>query len=197
MRVCGAVLAAGAGRRFGAAKQLAPLGGRPLLQWALDTACGAGGLDDVVLVVGARGDEVRAAVVPGRARVVECADWEEGLAASLRCAVAAAGDAGWLVVTLGDEPRMTPAAIDAVVAAARAAAPDVAAVRARWGERPGHPVALRRSLFEAVGALRGDAGARDLLARVVVLEVECGPEGGAGDVDTPSDLEALRRDLTS
>jgi CTP:molybdopterin cytidylyltransferase MocA len=62
MRVCGAVLAAGAGRRFGAAKQLAPLDGRPLVQWAVDAAEAAAGLDDLVVVVGARaGGQHRAA----------------------------------------------------------------------------------------------------------------------------------------
>ncbi|UGS34046.1 nucleotidyltransferase family protein [Capillimicrobium parvum] len=191
MDVCGAVLAAGAGRRFGAVKQLAPLGGRPLVQWAVDAACAAQALDEVVVVVGAHGDEVRGAIRPGRARVVSCAGWEEGLAASLRCAAGAAGDAAWLVVTLGDEPRMTAAAIDAVVAAARSAPADVAAVRGRWGERPGHPVALRRELLHAVGELRGDAGARELLARHVVLEVECGPAEASVDVDTPEDLRGL------
>ena len=141
--------------------------------------------------MGARGDEVRAAIRPGRARVVTCAGWEEGLAASLRCAADAAGGAAWLVITLGDEPRMTAAAIDAVVAAARSAPPDVAAVRGRWGERPGHPVALRGELLPAVGELRGDAGARELLARHAVLEVECGPAEASVDVDTPEDLRGL------
>lgn len=192
MAVCGAVLAAGAGRRFGAAKQLAILDGRPLLEWALDAACAARGLDEVAVVVGARADEVRRGVRFGRARVIECGEWAEGLAASLRCAVEDAGAAAdWLVVTLGDEPRMTAAAIDGVVAAALAAPADVAAVRGRWGARPGHPVALRRTLFGAVGELRGDAGARALLRDQVVLEVECGAAGDAVDVDTPEDLRRL------
>lgn len=191
MAVCGAVLAAGAARRFGAAKQLAPLDGRPLLSWAVEAAGAARGLDDVVVVVGARAEEVRRGVAFGRARIVECAEWAEGLAASLRCAAEAAGAADWLVITLGDEPRMTAAAIDAVVDAALAAPGEVAAVRGRWGERPGHPVALRRALFGAVGELRGDAGARVLLRDQVVLEVQCGPAEAAVDVDTPEDLRRL------
>src|SRR5690606_36905353 len=82
---CGIVLAGGAGRRFGAAKQLADLGGRPLVQWALDAAMAAQGLDRVVVVLGARADAVRERLVPGRAEIVVCAEWEEGMAASLRC----------------------------------------------------------------------------------------------------------------
>ena len=41
MRVGGLVLAAGEGSRFGGTKQLAPLGGRPLLEHALAVVGGA------------------------------------------------------------------------------------------------------------------------------------------------------------
>jgi CTP:molybdopterin cytidylyltransferase MocA len=188
----GIVLAAGAGRRFGpAVKQLAPLGGRPLLGWALEAASGARGLDRVSVVLGAHADEVRAAVDLGRAAVVACPGWEEGLAASLRAGVDAAAGADWMVVTLGDAPLVRASAIDAVVAAARDAAPEVAAVRARWGGRPGHPVALRAVLCDRLLALRGDAGARAVLAEVTVLEVDCDGHGDPADADTPAALAAI------
>ncbi|MBI5104825.1 MAG: nucleotidyltransferase family protein [Solirubrobacterales bacterium] len=178
--------------RFGGAKQLAELDGRPLVAHAVAAACAAPELDRVVVVVGARGDEVRAALGDGRFDVVSCGEWEEGMSASLRCGVAAAGDADWAVVLLGDAPRMPVEAIALVVEAALEAPAEVAAVRADWRGRPGHPVALSRSLFERVGELRGDHGARDLLDSVAVLEVECGDLGDPGDVDTPDELEALR-----
>jgi CTP:molybdopterin cytidylyltransferase MocA len=191
--VCGIVLAAGAGRRFGAAKQLADVGGRPLLQHAVDVAGGARALDRVVVVLGGEADAVRAAVRFGRAETVVCDGWEEGLAASLRCGVAAAGDADWVIVTLGDEPTLPGAAIERVVAVARDAPAPVGAVRAVWHGRPGHPVALRAELAADARELRGDVGARALLDRTAVLEVECGDLGAPADVDTPADLEAIRR----
>jgi len=192
--VCGIVLAAGAGRRFGGGspKQLAPLDGRPLLQHALDVATACAALDRVVLVLGAEAAAVARAVDPGRAVVVRAERWDEGLAASLRAGLAAATDADWAVVTLGDEPSLPAAALDAVVAAARAAPAGVDAVRATYAGRPGHPVALHARLAARAGELRGDVGARALLAGARVAEVDCTALGAPRDVDTPADLEALR-----
>jgi CTP:molybdopterin cytidylyltransferase MocA len=185
----GLVLAAGAARRFGAPKQLAELDGVPLLQHAVDAMLAARGVDRVVVVLGAGAGEVRAAVDFGDAEVVECEDWAEGMAASLRAGVAALAPSDAVVVTLGDQPRMSPAAITAVV---EAAAPGVGAVRAVYDGDPGHPVLLARALHDRVGRLRGDTGARDLLDGVEVRTVEVGHLGRPGDVDTPEELEALR-----
>jgi hypothetical protein len=65
-------------------------------------------------------------------------------------------------------------------------------VRAAYDGRPGHPVALARSLFPAVAALRGDVGARDLLDAAATRTVEVGHLCRPDDVDVPADLEALR-----
>jgi CTP:molybdopterin cytidylyltransferase MocA len=192
MIACGIVLAAGAGTRFGGPKQLALLDSRPLLQWAVDAACAAEVLDRVLVVLGAHADAIEAAVPAGRAELRRCEDWREGLAASLRCGFDAAAGADWIIITLGDEPRLPPAAIEHVVAVASAASAEVLAVRATWQGHPGHPVALNARLAPAVAELRGDRGARDLIASVPALEVECGELGDPGDVDTPEQLAALR-----
>lgn len=173
------VLAAGAGRRFDPyrPKQLALLDGVPLLGYAL---AAAHALDDVVLVLGARAEEILAAVGRGRARVVIAEDWEEGMAASLRAGVAAASDAERVVVVLADQPRVTREAVVAVAAA------EGDAVRARYDGMPGHPIALGPLVLRRVPALRGDIGARDLLADVHVTYVDVA--GDPADVDTLADL---------
>jgi CTP:molybdopterin cytidylyltransferase MocA len=186
--ICGVVLAGGEGRRFGTPKQLAPLDGRPLLQHALDTAVGSPALDRVVLVLGSEADRVETAIEPGRADVVVCPDWDEGVAASLRAGVVAAADAKWVVVLLGDEPDVPGEAVARVVAATGEAPDAVRAVCATWAGRPGHPVALHADLLGRVLKLRGDTGARALLGDVPVLDVECGDLGTSRDVDTPADL---------
>jgi molybdenum cofactor cytidylyltransferase len=191
MIACGIVLAAGAGTRFGGPKQLALLDNRPLLQWAVDAACAARALDRVLVVLGAHADAIEATIRAGRAELRRCEGWREGLAASLRCGFDAAVGADWIIVTLADEPRLPPAAIEKVVAAASTASAEALAVRATWHGRPGHPVALSARLAPAVGELRGDRGARDLIGSVPVLEVECGELGDPGDVDTPEQLAAL------
>jgi molybdenum cofactor cytidylyltransferase len=185
----GLVLAAGAARRFGAPKQLAELDGVPLLQHAVDAMLAARGVDRVVVVLGAGAGEVRAAVDFGEAEVVECHGWAEGMAASLRAGIDALASCEAVVVTLGDQPRMSPEAIAAVV---KAAAPGVDAVRAVYDGEPGHPVLLADTLHHRVGLLRGDTGARDLLDGAEVRTVEVGHLGRPGDVDTPEELEAMR-----
>jgi molybdenum cofactor cytidylyltransferase len=193
MTACGVVLAAGAGRRFGGAKQLAELDGRPLAQWAIEAACGARSLDRVVVVLGARADEIEKRIDFGRAEVVRCEDAEEGIAASLRRGFAAAAGADWVVVTLADEPRLPVEAIERVTHAALSAPPEIVAVRARWGDRLGHPVALGAQLADDIRALHGDQGARDLIAELACLEVEADDLGDPRDIDTVEDLDEARR----
>jgi molybdenum cofactor cytidylyltransferase len=187
-RVGGLVLAAGAGRRFGGPKQLAPFDGRPLLEHALRALAQTPGLVRRVVVLGARAQEIAAAVDLHGVEPVVVAGWEEGQAASLRAGVAALGpDLDAVVVTLGDQPLIGPATIARLAAEAAGPAP---AARATWGGVPGHPVLLRRPLLDAIPELRGDAGARALLTGDAVRLVPCGPEAVA-DVDTPQQLAAL------
>jgi CTP:molybdopterin cytidylyltransferase MocA len=179
------VLAAGAGRRFGATKQLAELDGRPLLQQAVDAQLAVPALEKIVVVLGHDAPRILARVDFGNAepRVIE--DWEEGQAASLRAGVAAADGAEAVLVTLGDQPYITPQVIAMVLDHRDDSAP---AVRATYDGAAGHPVLLERDLFADVMQLEGDVGARDLLASVAVREVEAGHLCDPLDVDTKEDL---------
>jgi len=183
----GLVLAAGAGTRFGGRKQLAELDGRPLLEHAVQ-AMTASPVGRVVVVLGALVEEVTATVDLHGAQPRTCERWDEGQAASLACGLAALADCEAVVVTLGDQPRMSPDAIRRVIGARGGAV----AVRATYNGEPGHPVLLERELFEALRDVSGDKGARNLLLSVPVLDVPCDDLGGGEDVDTPAELDALR-----
>jgi molybdenum cofactor cytidylyltransferase len=200
--IAGVVLAAGGASRFGSPKQLAELDGVPLLQHAIDAVLAVPAVDPVVVVLGASAQRVREAVSlgdtgagpqpPRSATAVTCADWAEGMAASLRCGVAVVGDADWVLITLGDQPRVTAEVIAAVADAAASAPPDVDAVRAMYDGVPGHPVALSRAMLPGVAKLRGDVGARELLGSASVRTFEAGRLCDPADVDTPEELEGLR-----
>lgn len=176
---------------MGRPKQLLPLGDRCLVQIVLDEAL-ASCLDEVVVILGHRAQEVRQAIrlAPGtRARVVVNADFAAGQSGSLRFGLRASDRrAVGAAVLLGDQPRVTSAVIDAVAAAFLTADPPVARATytAAGGDPvPGHPVLLARRTWPEVEKLRGDRGARDLLAARPdwVLEVPVqGPP--PGDVDT-------------
>jgi len=187
----GAVLAAGGSRRLGRPKQLLPLQGRPLLQHVLDAAA-AGGLERLVVVLGAAADAVEAALEPPPGtRIVRNAAWADGQAGSLRVAVAAMpADAGWMAVLLGDQPTVRPEAVRAVAAAALAGTARI--VRAGYREGPGHPVVIAQALWPRLAALDGDRGAREIiraepaLAATIALDLSAPP-----DVDTEEDYARL------
>jgi molybdenum cofactor cytidylyltransferase len=190
--IAAAVLAAGGASRFGSAKQLAELDGVPLLEHAIRAVEAVPAIERIVVVLGARADEIRAGVDFGRAEVLVCEDWRTGQAASLRCAVAAvADDADAVVLTLGDMPRITP---QVIARFAGLAAEHRAHTRARavFDGVPGHPVALGSAYFATIAQLRGDVGARDVLKRIGAFPIECGHLCSAVDVDTPEALEDLR-----
>lgn len=182
------VLAGGAGRRFGGAKQVALWRGRPLLSWVLDAALGVPLLDPVVVVLGAHAALVRDAVDLSEVGVVEAVDWEEGVAASLRAGVAALGEVSAAVVLLGDMPGVTP---QVVAGAVGRFDERVDAVRTCYAGVPGHPVVLGRGVLELVDGLRGDVGARDLLANMRVRSWEAGHLCDPTDIDTREQLEVL------
>jgi molybdenum cofactor cytidylyltransferase len=184
----GLVLAAGAGTRFGGAKQLAELDGRPLLEHSI-RAMTAAPVGRVVVVLGAGSESVMSGVDRHGADFVVCDRWDEGQSASLACGLAELSDCEAVVVTLGDQPRLSPDAIRRVIAARGG---DADAVRATYGGQPGHPVLLEHRLFGRMRDVTGDHGARNLLLSVTTREVPCDDLGGGEDVDTPAQLDALR-----
>jgi CTP:molybdopterin cytidylyltransferase MocA len=186
--IAGLVLAAGAGTRFGSAKQLAEFEGRPLLEHAV-RAMVASPVGRVVVVLGSGAEDVLAEVDLHGADPVVCERWAEGQSASLACGLAELSGCEAVVVPLGDQPLIVPDAIRRVIAGRHEG---VAAVRATYGGVPGHPVLLERRLFERMRDVTGDHGARNLLISMQTREIPCDDLGGGQDVDTPAQLDALR-----
>ncbi|MEK6227614.1 MAG: nucleotidyltransferase family protein [Chloroflexota bacterium] len=191
-QIAGVILAAGAARRFGAQKLLAPLGGRPLVQHVIDAA-NASCLEDIVLVVGTNANDLVAQLEIGRTRVVQNPDPARGLASSLQSGLRSLDQSlHAALVLLGDMPGVTTALIDELVARGRETR--ASAVVSVWRGRRSPPVVLHKSIWPAALALDGDIGMREVLAgRNDVVEVEVTPNLGAlDDVDTPEDHGRLR-----
>jgi xanthine dehydrogenase accessory factor len=188
------ILAAGGSTRMGRPKQLLPLAGRPLLQHVLDNAAAAG-LDEIVLVLGHAAEDVRSGVsLPTRVpvRVVVNDGWEAGISTSLRAGLRGAHErAAAAVVLLGDQPGVTALLVahvtEAFLDSGRLAARPV--WRGARGRRvPGHPVVLARDAWWAMDGLRGEEGARAVLAAHPEWLFEV-PIAGAPprDIDDPDD----------
>jgi CTP:molybdopterin cytidylyltransferase MocA len=161
--IAAVVLAAGASSRYGADPPKQSL----LLPRVLAALRQTTSIGDVVVVAGAHPLETDA-------RVVECGNWARGPGASLRCGLAAIGDAGAAVVVLADGPDLDPRAVDRVAASWRAEGGPV--VAASYGGVRLHPVLIAREAWPAVP----DEGARALAARLVACDDLTPP----GDVDT-------------
>ncbi len=178
----GIVLAAGRASRFGSPKQIALFRGRPLIAHPI-AALRDAGLEHILVVLGAEAD----AIAPlSDAQVVRCETWALGQSESLKAGIAAAPvGAARVVVVLGDQPLLSRLAVQRVLDAPGEI------VRATYDGVPGHPVVLARAVFEAVGALTGEDGARALVDRFTTVAVPCDGLGSTIDVDTPEDLAAL------
>lgn len=189
------VLAAGAGRRFGGRKLLAPFEGGPLIEGASKAAF-ASPASTVILVTGSEAEDV-AEVARAfaerqgegqRLQIVHAPDHAEGMGASLRAGAAALpANAAGVFVFLGDMPKIPvailPRLVEVVQAGAAAAAPVC-------GGRRGHPVLFGHELFELLRQATGDEGARAALAglgpRLALIETD--DDGVLFDVDRPEDL---------
>jgi CTP:molybdopterin cytidylyltransferase MocA/uncharacterized protein YndB with AHSA1/START domain len=190
--VCAIVLAAGEGRRMGGrVKQLLPFCGRPLLEHPVAAAVAAG-IDDVRVVLGCDAEEIAAAVsLPAGAEIVVNARYDEGQSGSLRAGLAAVPEGSRAaVILLGDQPEVRSQAIRAVIDWHWVHGSPV--VRAAYRGRPSHPVLLARPAWAGVEVLRGDVGARELVATHLGV-ADLAEVGGdpPEDVDTPEDYERL------
>ena len=186
MRIVGLLLAAGASSRFGADKLLHDLPhGVPMAVQAARHLKAV--LPDVIAVVRPGGDLERRLGAEDVA-VVVCERADEGMGASLACAVRAAREADGFVVALADMPFVRPSSIlavrDALAAGAALAAP-------YWRARRGHPVGISARFRPVLEGLAGDEGARALLARhaAELIKVPVGDPGVLRDIDRPEDLQ--------
>lgn len=190
--IAGVVLAAGASRRFGAQKLVAPLDGKPLVRWAVERVL-ASPVTTTLVVVGGDAAAVRGALAGLPVRFVVNDRYAEGLSTSLHAAVRALADEPprAAVFALGDQPRVPAVAIGRLVHAFRASGVPIVVPVYAGGVR-GHPVLFAANLFPELLAVRGDEGARGVIerdrSRVTAVEIEA---PAPRDVDTREELEGM------
>ncbi|HJU83148.1 MAG TPA: nucleotidyltransferase family protein [Holophagaceae bacterium] len=186
MKVAAAVLAAGASRRLGRPKQLERRQGEALVRRAARLAREAG-CDPVLVVLGFEAERIGTELRGLAVQAVRNPVWEEGMAASIRCAVEALPpETGGLLLVTCDQWALEAADLGRLLDAFRAAPDRVAA--AGYGGGQGIPAVFPASSFEDLSALSGDRGARSLLGcSLNVVEMPT----AAPDLDTEADLQGL------
>ncbi|MGQ0545681.1 MAG: nucleotidyltransferase family protein [Betaproteobacteria bacterium] len=184
--IVGLLLAAGSASRFGSDKLRHALPhGVPIAVQAARPLKAE--LKRVIAVVKPGADELAEALKNESCEVVVCENAAEGMGASLACAARAAGEAGGYLVALGDMPFLRRTSIAAV---RDALAGGAALVAPYFRARRGHPVGLGKGFYAELLSLRGDEGAKKLLAanEKQLVKIPIGDPGVIRDIDTPADL---------
>ncbi len=171
-------------------KLLCDLDGRPLVAHAA-AAAAASRATPVLVVTGHEADAVRAALADHDVKFVHNPDYADGLSTSLAAGLSALrSNIDGAVVCLGDMPRVRAATIDALIAAFEPGAGRAICMPMYDGRR-GNPVLWASRYFPEIAALKGDRGARGLMAdhADALHEIETDDPGIHADVDTPEALK--------
>jgi len=184
------ILAAGASRRLGQAKQLIDHDGQTLLAKTAEAALSTG-MQPVIVVLGAHAEAVRHCVDWEDLTIVVNPDWKEGMASSLRTGLhhllrtEPQTEAAILMVC--DQPYVSPDILTQLLQ--RQAATGLPAAACTYVGRMGTPALFHRSLFPELLQLEGDTGARKWLAQHPESVATLPFGKGDLDIDTPEDLD--------
>ena len=190
------LLAAGRSRRMGAFKPLLPFGGVTVAEGCVN-ALRAGGVGEVVVVVGHRGAEVRAALAhlkELRFAVNEVEGSEMGVSVA-RGVELISEEAEAVLVALVDQPAVPPVEIEKLIEAHRRTGARL--VVPQWEGRGGHPLLVDLTLREELLSVVPERGLRALFDahRAEVLRLPAGSPYVARDMDTWEEYVALHTEL--
>lgn len=194
MGISAVVLAAGRSTRMGEPKQLLRLSGCLVLEQTLENVR-AGGVDEVVLVLGFAAEAIRRELsepLLDGVRVVVNENYESGMASSLRAGLATVSPAmDAALIVLADQPFVRPETMRGILDVHRNSGAKIV-VPLYKGQR-GNPVLLGRSLFAEAMALEGDVGCRAIFASRAdaMAYVEVDDPAILADIDTREDFERL------
>lgn len=178
MSIAAVVLAAGASSRLGRSKQALQLTGESLVERAVRVAQEAD-CEPVIVVVNPEGDFGHSLQQRGCVVVVN-ESASEGIAASIRRGIRVARmlKAQGAVVMTCDQPGVTPQHLRALAANA------AVITGSAYAGRVGVPAYFPAAAFDALLALKGDTGARELLREAKSIS----QEGLGLDIDTEEDF---------
>ena len=186
------LLAAGFSTRMGQPKALLDWGGEPLIAYHVHQLRDAGA-EEVIVVLGHRGDEIQRAMRGLDCRVMLNSRYQMGRASSLRLgAKAVSRDADAILITSVDQPRPADF-LRTLVAAFQAGR---AGVRPVFDGHHGHPIVLAGTLREELMTAAEESDGLLAIVRAHARELDelATPDDLlALDINTPDDYQAALR----
>jgi len=185
------ILAAGASTRLGRPKQLLPWQGITLLQYAVQTALTV--TTQPVVVTGANGEHLAAALDPGQVKLVYNPNWQQGIASSIQCGLQTllnrTPPPDQVIFMVCDQPFVTAGLLlDLINEQQKSRKPIVASA---YADTLGIPALFDRSLFTQLLDLQGDIGAKKIIQQHAGEVATVAFREGVYDIDTVGQYEAL------
>ena len=176
---------------MGRTKQLLPFRGKTILECVIDSAI-ASSLHRVVVVIGHQAELLSPLLESRDLALVVNPCFHLGQSSSLKAGLnLLSEDTEAVIFLLGDQPLVTPALIDRILAA-YAASPCPIVMPVCSGRR-GNPALFSRETFPRISALDGDCGARPLFKEYEsrILTVPVVDPAIRFDIDTEEDYRRL------
>lgn len=182
--------AAGSSQRLGQAKQLLKYKSGTLIQHAIENAQSISP-GEIIVVTGANAEAVREAVQATQVRWIQNPHWSNGMGESIALGAASVDPrSAGLMVLLSDQWRIQAEDLHKLAETWQASPERIVCARAEGLNMP--PVIFPSSCYEELHCLKGDQGARSLLAAHPDILTHLPLENAAFDLDTQAHLKALK-----
>jgi molybdenum cofactor cytidylyltransferase len=179
------LLAAGNSSRMGSPKQLLDFHGKPLLRHAAETAMATG--CKVIVVLGARAETVRPALLGLDLEVVLNERWSAGMGTSIQTGLTAAVNRGMkgVVLALADQPFVTAEHLRRLIE--RHQQTEHSIVAARYSNTVGVPAFFSHQAFSLLFSLGPDQGCKRIILEASLETLLIDLPEAAIDVDVTED----------
>ena len=184
------LLAAGESKRMGELKQLMPLGQNTIVGQAIDNLL-ASTVDEVIVVVGYRAEEVIKAIGDRPVKLVLNPDYAQGMSTSIVAGLKQIDSkAQAVMIAFGDQPLIDSQTINRLLEEFYSSGKGIAIPTCRG--RRGHPIIFAIKYKKKLLGLKGDIGGRQIVKDHPddIVEVAVNSEGIITDIDTMGDYQS-------
>lgn len=177
---------------MGQAKQLLTYKGKSLVKHSVDAILKTNA-GSVILVTGANAATVAKEAEGTKAHVVENAEWQEGIASSIRCGLnaltAISPNTERAIFMVCDQPFVTAELLNQLVFTSVETGKQI--VACTYGGTVGIPALFGKAYFPLLLQLQGDEGAKKIIRRYSYEVGTVSFPQGEIDIDTPDDYAGL------